>query len=215
MEIIEVALDKSLAFLKQSRLLKWMIAVLVVAPMGYLLLPVLANGAAQKLIREDQLTKADIVIALAGDAVCKREKKAVELYQQGWAKKIIVGGAQIAWGIHTADAAKRYVTSLGVPEADVLTIRDTWNTRVEAAELEKLMLAKQWRSAIVVTSAFHSRRAMFTIEHAAEGFVFISSPVSPGAPEWQPDRWWSRRKDMSITIREFISWANTLAGGWQ
>ena len=117
--------------------------------------------------------------------------------------------------IHTADIATRYVESLGVPESDVLSIRDTLNTRTEAEALERLMLENGWHSAIVVTSAFHSRRATFTVERAAPGLTVYSSPVPATAPEWQPDRWWSRRYDMAITVREFISWVNTLAGGWQ
>jgi uncharacterized SAM-binding protein YcdF (DUF218 family) len=104
---------------------------------------------------------------------------------------------------------------LGVAEADILMIRDTLNTRTEAKVLEKLMREQRWSSAIIVTSAFHSRRALFTVERAARDLTFYSSPVAPVAPEWQPDRWWSRRGDVFITAREFVSWANTLVNGWQ
>jgi hypothetical protein len=89
-------------------------------------------------------------------------------------------------------------------------IRDTPNTRVEAVALEKLMRSRGWRSAIIVTSAFHSRRALYTIERSASDLTFCSSPVAPAPPEWQPRDWWARRGDAYITAREFASWANTL-----
>jgi uncharacterized SAM-binding protein YcdF (DUF218 family) len=104
---------------------------------------------------------------------------------------------------------------LGVPAQNIAMISDTLNTRAEAKALDDLMRERGWRSAIIVTSAFHSRRAMYTVEKAARGRRFFSSPVPTGAPEWAPDRWWSRREDVYVTMREFSSWANTLANGWQ
>ncbi len=197
-----------------TRARRILIALLVVLLL-YFLTPYLLNSLARALIREDALVKSDLIVALGGDHRCQREKRAAELYHQGWGRKVVVSGLQYAWGIHTGDAAKRYVISLGVPEVDILMIRDTLNTRTEAVVLERLMREGGYRSAIIVTSAFHSRRATFTVEQAASQMTFHSSPVPPVAPEWNPDRWWSRREDVFLTVREFISWANTLIKGWE
>lgn len=209
------SLEKTILTVQHSILLKIALFVCLIAPILYLLLPIVLTKSAEALIRNDQLVKSDVVVAFAGDALNNRERHAVELYRQGWAKKVVISGAEVAWGIHTADLAKRFVLGMGVPESDILMIRDTRNTRTEARELEKLMQSNQYRSVIVVTSAFHSRRATYTLETAAGDFSIISSPVGTGEPEWRPDRWWSRRKDMITTVREFFSWANTLAGAWQ
>jgi uncharacterized SAM-binding protein YcdF (DUF218 family) len=212
---MEAVFEKAIVSVKGSKLAKWSLAVLILVPLVNWGLPPAMNGTARALVREDRLAKADVVIALGGDARSNRERRAAELYREGWAKKVVVSGMRIAWGIHTADVSTQFVRSLGVPASDVLAVRDATNTRAEAKALERLMLENKWQSAIVVTSAFHSRRATFTVERAAPGLQFFSSPVPAVAPEWQPERWWSRRYDMSITVREFISWANTLAGGWQ
>ena len=208
-------LQTTIEKLKQSSLLKWTIALIIVISALYWALPAILNKASRALVREDQLYKADLIVALGGDSRSNREKKAVELYHQGWGKKIVVSGVQYAWGIHTADAAKRYVMSLGVPASDVLDIRDAWNTRGEAQALDKLMATNKWHSAIIVTSAFHSRRALFTIERTVGDLQFCSAPVPPVAPEWQPDRWWLRRMDFGITMKEFFAWINTIVGGWE
>ncbi len=181
----------------------------------YLGLPVVFTKAGSLLIRNDVIKRAHVVVALGGDKRCGREKRAAELYRQGLAKKIIVSGVQYGWGVHTGEAAKRYVVSLGVPEQDVLIIRDVTNTRAESQALMKLMYDQGWKTAIIVTSPFHSRRALFTVEKTAPGLTFYSSPVSAQAPEWSPDGWWKRRGDSYITIRELLSWANTLFNGWQ
>jgi uncharacterized SAM-binding protein YcdF (DUF218 family) len=206
---------ENLNFLKRSKRAKRWLAAFICLLLVYFLTPILLNQLARWLIREDQLVKSDVIVALAGDHRSHREKRVAELYQQGWANKVVVSGLKHPLGFHTGEAAKKYVMSLGVPETDVLMITETLNTRAEAAALAKLMRDREWRSAIIVTSAFHSRRAAYTVEKAAWDLTFYSSPVAAVAPEWEPRAWWSRREDVFITTREFVSWANTLVNGWQ
>lgn len=204
-----------LRFIRLSKSAKPYSVALACLLLAYFLTPTLLNKLAESLIRRDKLEKADVIIALGGDHRCNREKLAAELYHQGWANNIVVNGLKYAWGFHTGEVAKRYLISLGVPESNIWVTSDSFNTRTEAVALEKLMRERGWRSAIIVTSAFHSRRAMYTIEKTARGMTFYSAPVSTGAPEWAPHRWWARRDDGFVTAREFVSWANTLLDGWQ
>lgn len=181
----------------------------------YFLLPFLLNSVARQLIRRDAIRPADVVIALSGDARCEREQYAAELYRQGLARKILVGGVPVAWGVHTGDAAKRYLLHLGIPADDVIVLKDPWNTRIEANLLVQQLRRNNWKSVIVVTDMFHSRRALYTIEAVASDLQLSSQPIPPERSRWQPQAWWKRRDDMGVTVREFLSWANTLVGGWQ
>lgn len=194
---------------------RWLlpISLLVLVGGGYFILPVLLTGIAGSMVRVDPITRADLIVALGGDARCLREKRAAELFREGLAPRVVVSGVPSAWGINTGDAAKRYVVSLGVPDASVIVLRESWNTRVEALAIAEIMKANEWRSAIIVTSPFHSRRATHTFERYAVGNTFYSLPLAEQKPEWQRERWWSRRGDMGTTIREMIAWANTVAGG--
>lgn len=205
----------SLHNFKQSKLARRGAVAIACLLAVYFLTPVLLNEAAEGLIREDKLVKADAIVAFAGDHRCNREKRAAELYHEGWADNLVVSGISYAWGFHTGEAARRYVMSLGVPEEKISMISETLNTRTEARALDDLMRERGWNSAIIVTSAFHSRRATYTVERAAPSRTFYSSPVPTGSPEWMPRAWWSRRDDVYFTVREFASWANTLVGGWQ
>jgi len=200
---------------RQSKLARRGVVVLACLLAGYFLTPVLLNRMAGGLIREDGLIKADVIVALGGDSLCNREKRAAELYHQGWANNVVVSGIKYPWGFHTGEAARAFVMNKGVPEEKISIIRDTLNTRMEAKVLAALMRERGWKSAIIVTSAFHSRRAMYTVEKTARDLTFRSSPVPTGYPEWEPYSWWSRRGDVFLTVREFVSWVNTLAGGWQ
>jgi uncharacterized SAM-binding protein YcdF (DUF218 family) len=206
---------RALNHFRSSRWARVLLIVSVCLLATYFLTPVLLNEAAEWLIREDRLVRADVIVAFGGDIRCNREKRAAELYHQGWADNVVVSGMSFAWGFHTGEAARKYVMSLGVPEEKISMISETLNTREEARALDDLMRRRGWNSAIIVTAAFHSRRATYTAEKAAQGRTFYSSPVPTGSPEWTPHAWWSRRDDVYMTVREFASWANTLVGGWQ
>lgn len=192
-----------------------MLIVVTVLLIVYFCLPALLNAAARQLMREDPLQPADAIVALGGDPLCLREQHAAELYHRGLGRKIIIAGLPFAWGGNTGDAKRVYLVCWGVPAADIVVLPEATNTRQEASTLHALMRRNQWHSMIVVTSPFHARRALFTIERHAGELKFLSSPVAPAPPEWQPQQWWQRRKDVFVTVREFISWGNTLVGGWQ
>lgn len=212
-----------LKWLKRARPLRgvWNVALLLALGLVLLLLagprvtPVLLHRLANSLIRIDQPAAADLIIAMGGDRYCLREKRAAELYLEGYAGRLIVSGVQYIPGVHTGDQARRYVVSLGVPERDVLVLRETWNTRVEARRLTAMMRENGWRRALIVTSPYHSRRALYSLEKEGPELEFRSVPVAAVAPEWRPTYWWRRRLDAGMTLREILAWGNTLVRGWE
>ena len=181
----------------------------------YFFLPFFLNALARGLIRQDALQPAEVVIALSGDARCEREKYAAELYRRGLARKILVGGIPVAWDIHTGDAAQRFLVQQGIPAHDIIVLKDTWNTRIEADLLVQQMRQNNWHSVLVVTDLFHSRRALYTIEAVAHDLKVFSQPLPPEQSRWQAEAWWTRRNDVGLTVRECLSWINTLIGGWR
>lgn len=179
----------------------------------YFLLPPALTASARWLVRADAPTQADVIIALGGDVRSLREREAAALYVRGLARKLVVSGQSYTWGVHTGEVAKQYLMSLGIPESDIYVLRESWNTRQEATGLAGLMREQDWKSAIIVTSPYHSRRALYTFNRYVPGYTFYSVPVPAQSPEWRPERWWARRGDAELTVREFLAWGNTVVGG--
>jgi uncharacterized SAM-binding protein YcdF (DUF218 family) len=75
-----------------------------------------------------------------------------------------------------------------------------------SADLSVFMHERGWKSSIVVTSPFHSRRSL----HDAAGCATSSSArhLPLVRPEWQAEMWWTRRGDTWVTIRELLSCNN-------
>jgi uncharacterized SAM-binding protein YcdF (DUF218 family) len=91
------------------------------------------------LISADPLEKADAVIVLAGDdAVGSRVAEAVSLVREGWSQVLMVSDAPIAWGVTSAEVARKQAVELGVPPSQIIEVSSRspagrpWRTGVGA-----------------------------------------------------------------------------------
>jgi len=86
----------------------------------------------------------------------------------------------------------------GVPKDKILRIaHDADNTREEAKTLAQLAKQKKWRSVIVVTSNFHTRRARYIFASVFPQDIKIRITGARDG-DFDPDRWWEQR----ISIKE-------------
>jgi uncharacterized SAM-binding protein YcdF (DUF218 family) len=118
---------------------------------------------------ENSPDHADTLI-VPGGAGGERAKWAAQLFTNGVAPRILLTGAGDYHG-HRA-----ILLAAGVPrEAIVLESRST--TTKENAEFSAQLLKDQGiRTAIVVTSWYHSRRALAAFQHFAPDITFYSCP---------------------------------------
>ncbi|TGN19046.1 YdcF family protein [Leptospira idonii] len=87
---------------------------------------------------------------------------AVRIYKKGKAKKILfTGGSGVLFAdkYREADLALQVMTDLGVPKEDILIERDSKNTYENALFTSRILAAEGIKETILVTSAFHFRRA--------------------------------------------------------
>jgi uncharacterized SAM-binding protein YcdF (DUF218 family) len=123
--------------------------------------------------------KADAMVLLGGNE--QRPTRAAELFKQGEAPLIICSG----YG--DAHAYKTILMKSGVPAQDISLEAKSRSTR-ENAELSIAMLRQMGaRRVIIVTSWYHSRRALMCFEHYAPEIQFYSRPSYYGypRPEWR------------------------------
>lgn len=184
----------------------------------WFLLPPVLNAAGLSLVLVDPPSlnqKADCIISLGGNQYCRREERAAELIAKGYSGQLVISTTEWGKNNESSTGIKAAMAAAGVPVANITMVLDGINTRVEAEKITALMRQRGWKSAIIVTSAYHSRRARFTFRKAAPDFTFYSMPTSAVSTEWQPEGWWRRRGDCWRTVREFVAWINTLLNGWK
>lgn len=112
---------------------------------------------------------ADALVVLGGD-FGDRSARAAELFRQGVAPKIIVSGA----GDCTINL--QLLTNAGVPASAIQLECRSKTTRENAEFSVSLLRAAGVRRAIIVTSWYHSRRALSSFRHYAPEIEFYSKP---------------------------------------
>lgn len=123
--------------------------------------------------------KADALVVLGGSGTV-RPARAAELFKAGEAPLIICSG------IGDAVANEACLTNAGVPGADILLEPKSRSTQENAKFTIAMLRAQHLKSAIIVTSWYHSRRALACFEHYAPDLQFYSRPSYFGYPknEW-------------------------------
>jgi uncharacterized SAM-binding protein YcdF (DUF218 family) len=118
---------------------------------------------------DDGNVSADVIIVLGG-GLHERPERAAELFKQYAAPRVFVSGAG-------DDEINRHVLiSNGVPVGAIQIEGKSLTTRENAEFTIKLLRAENIHSAILVTSWYHSRRALKTFEHYAPEIKFYSRP---------------------------------------
>jgi uncharacterized SAM-binding protein YcdF (DUF218 family) len=118
--------------------------------------------------RETVRCPADAIVVLGAQvhrggrpsaALRGRTQRAVALYQQGYAPRIIVSGGVGDAGIAEAAVMQAIAVGRGVPEAAVVLEPTATRTVESARAVGAICRAAGWRSAIVVSDPFHLWRS--------------------------------------------------------
>jgi uncharacterized SAM-binding protein YcdF (DUF218 family) len=161
-------------WLKKCFRRRWQIAGVVAF---LLLVSILAawHGSERLLMVEHRPAKADVILLLGGEHVF-RQPRALELYQQGLAPVILVSGVGDAKGMVL------WLKNNGVPETAVQSELNSHSTQENAKFTLPMLRALKAQRVIIVTSWFHSRRALAVYRKASPEIEFISLPTIADRP---------------------------------
>ncbi len=157
---------------------------------------------------EDTLDRSDAILVLSDDNFyADRATRASQVYRQGLAPVVVASGRRLRPYAGIAELIEHDLIERGVPKDKILRVaHDADNTREEAITLALVAKQKKWRSIIVVTSNFHTRRARYIFTHV---FPKDTKVRITGARDgdFDPERWWEKRisvKDLSREIAGMI-----------
>ena len=159
-------------------------------------------GVGHWLDLTDPLAHADAIVAISGDTGARAES-AIGLWKEGYAPLLIFsGGSSDPQSVASAELMKRAAVAAGVP-ANAIAVEGTSATTEENAQrVAELMKGRGLRSAILVTSPYHQRRAaiLFEREFDRAGLSFRNHPAED--PDWDATLWWTREPSRSLTLVE-------------
>ncbi|MEA3493229.1 MAG: YdcF family protein [Candidatus Margulisiibacteriota bacterium] len=172
------------------------------------------EGIARFLVVQDKLELSDVIVVLAGDSNGERVAQGVELHKKGYAPKIIMSGGPIMWELAAADWMKKQAVAAGVPASAVLLQRKSESTMEDVLLSLPLIRKNKFRSVILVTSPYHSRRSKRTFKKGVAGLNIevLSYPVQDS--KFKVKGWWERHEDTQRVVWEYVSLVYYLFKGY-
>ena len=184
--------------------------------------PVAAWAAARLLIVYEPIEQPSVIVVLSGSATFReRAQHAAALYQKGRAQKIILTNDNLksSWSAaaqrnpYYHELAKEELRRAGVPEQDVEVIMiPIVSTYDEALKLRGYCEKHDVASIVVVTSSYHSRRALWTFRRVfreTNKRVGID-PVATGIETPSPATWWLHKFGWAMVASEYLK----IVGYW-
>lgn len=146
---------------------------------------------------------ADAIVAISGGDTAARVKEAVSLYQQGWAPKLIFSGAaQDKSGPSNAEVMRQLALEMGVPASNVIIESEGETTRQNAEKSQTIFEEYKISSVILVTSAYHQRRAGLEFSKRSGDIIVRNHPV-PSDNQWAGTWWWLTPTGWYLAVGEF------------
>ncbi len=208
---------------RPRRWLSWTLTILllILGSVGLLL----RFGGSLLVISDPLPEHCQVAVALAGSPreEAARQAGALRLLQAGRVDYAVLSVPDMTcWGVPLPELGRRYVQNLQPPDLAqrvVLCVvdADVDSTAEEAAALRPCLERRGWRSVVVVTSDYHTRRARMiwraTLAHADPPFRLALRGVPDG--EFEPRGWWRRRLWAKTWLLEFTKLVWTSIVGTQ
>jgi len=176
--------------------IRWVTGVVLVV-----LLVLFATQAGRFLVVDAPLP-SDVIVVLAGETD-RRPTRALELLQQGFGKRVLIDvpADSTIYTFTQLDLAQKYVQSL--PQAAVVSVCPIvgLSTKAETEDVEKCLTRMKAGTVLIVTSEFHTRRALDIFRKELPRRTFSVAAAYDSAQFGT--HWWTHRQ-----------WAKTVVDEW-
>jgi hypothetical protein len=187
--------------------------VLFMIPITYFGYQPLLRYCTRAIVVEDDVRKSDAVLALSG-AEPGRAWGAADLYRQKLADYVVVTTERlrpeevelVKLGIDLVDGRGNYIRTLrglGVPENKIIVLeKPADDTFDELSGVRELCRERNWKSLIIVTANYHTRRTRLAARYIfGHDFQLIVTGTTHGGIN--RNAWWKNRADVRTFLIEF------------
>ncbi len=176
---------------------RWLVAVAAGA-----LIVILAANAGWVLV-VDAPERSDVILVLAGETE-HRPARALELLSQGYGRRVVIDVPASArnYGFTEVELATKYVQ--GLPQAVLVEICpiEGLSTKDESRDAERCLAHEEGRKILIVTSDFHTRRALSIFRQEIRRASFSTAAAHDEAQFGT--RWWTHRQWAKTCLDEWL-----------
>jgi uncharacterized SAM-binding protein YcdF (DUF218 family) len=139
----------------------------------------------------------------------------IQLYKKGIIRKIVISGGVgrvITAGRPEADDLASVMVLAGVPEADIVIERESDNTHENAVHVKNILTAEDGTNCLLITSAFHMRRANACFKKVGLNPDCFSTDFYTHSRQFTPDVLFVPRADsINLWQKLFKEWLGITA----
>jgi len=152
---------------------------------------------------DEPAAHADAIVVLGDDNFyADRATHAAELFRQGVAPEVVASGRRLRPNAGISELMEHDLIERGVPKDKIVRFtHDADSTREEAEGVEKLAAEYHWKSLVIVTSNYHTRRTRYIFRREFPAGIAVSV-ASARDGDFDPERWWEKRKSIKLFARE-------------
>lgn len=170
------------------------------------------TGIAETLIVSDKLQPSDVIVLLNSE-VNTRPFRASQLVQQGLAPVIVIARSEntptVDLGLvpNDTDISVEVMEKLGVPAEKIVVLPfpgGVTSTFDEASAVRQYVEAHQAYRIILVTSAFHTRRARWIFEKELAGLPVRLEMAAVPYAGFDQTNWWKNESGLISLNNEYI-----------
>jgi len=181
-----------------------------------LIWPFAAWAGASYLIKEAPLDKADAILVLGGSATYReRAHEAARLFFEGRAPRILITNDNQRGPWSSAEQRNLFfyersleeLRNAGVPAESIEVLMQPVTSTYDEAELVRDYAQQQGlHSILIVTSAYHSRRALWVFSKVFRNTGIAVGLISarPGEESPPPMTWWLTLRGWKLVPSEYV-----------
>lgn len=173
-----------------------------------LLCATLVLFAGSLLVASDPVRGTDAIIVIGGDHKPDRVRRAVELYQQGYASKVIISAGTIVLEgdeqVPEAEVMRRQAVTLGLPMHTISLEARSRSTFENAYYSRAICRQLGIHSVLLVTSVLHSSRAKRIFHDVFGDEIAVS--VQPSVSTNCPLCWAFDPSQFYVILYEYWNW---------
>ncbi|MCB1023514.1 MAG: YdcF family protein [Acidobacteria bacterium] len=196
--------------------MSWKLKILISALILFVGWIFLAPLLARNLIVDKPLKRADAIVVLSGSrAYVERTHRAAGSYKEGVANRVILtdDGEFAGWSQAEqrnpkfVELAEKELIAQGVSADDIEILKpEVSGTIYEARLIKKKIDEEKWKSILLVTSGYHSGRALWSFQKTIGDKsveIGVVSAKSKSGIEDDP-AWWLRPRGWRLVAGEYV-----------
>ena len=204
----------------RKNLRRWVTAIIGASIALMLLHPVLLGAMGSFLVVDDPLAPVDAAVVLStGVEYYPRLTEAARLYKNGLVRRVVINGNRKTEALrHLEDAgftpccpwyeeSLRILAICGVPRDRVVMVDapEAYDTVSEAAVVGAALADLNITRAIITTSKFHTRRALYTWRRLYDERLLLQAAAAGDDP-FDPTGWWHEGRQIRWVLAEYGAW---------